>query len=445
MSEGLLIPLPRDWKRRIQCALLCCVGLERLALAEVRAGFEQALDPRARLLAELDALREAHAVQAEELRICRARLQCLPPQERPHYPPAERLAILLLRARAGWNAAETARRFLVTPATIASWMKRLDERGSDALVKPNVPVNRFSDAVALLVQQLHQVAPGFGRRKLAQVLARAGVSLAASTARRLLQRRLPEAPAPPPAPREKTRSALERDERVVTAQRPHHVWHVDMTVVGIGAPGFGFWAPWWPLSLVLRWALSWHLAIVLDHFSRSFLAFAVFRKEPTAEQVCALLERAVEKVGAAPRYIITDRGAQFGAEYRAWCSRRGVRPRYGAVGNKGSIALVERFILSLKSEFLWKVFVPASHERMLKLICSYQAWYNGERPHSSLAGLMPAEVLAGGVPVRVGVVAPRGVLARGDPMKSPHNQLALNVTYMGGHPQLPIVRLRQAA
>jgi hypothetical protein len=122
-----------------------------------------------------------------------------------------------------------------------------------------------------------------------------------------------------------------------------------------------------------------------------------------------------------------------------------VRPRYGAVGKKGSIALVERFILSLKSELLWKVFVPALQERMLKLISSYQCWYNTERPHSALGGLTPSEVLAGRVPVRAGVVAPCGVLARGDPNNSPMNELALNVTYMGGQPQLPVVRVRQAA
>jgi transposase InsO family protein len=425
--------------------LLCAVGLERLALAEVRAGFEQALDPRARLVAELDALRAAHAVQAEELRICRARLRCLRPQERPHYPPAERLSILLLRARAGWNAAETARRFLVTAATIAAWMRRLDEQGHHALVKPAVPVNRFSDAVALLVQQLHQVAPGFGRRKLAEVLARAGVGLAASTARRLLERR-PQAPlAPPPNPGEKRRDTGS-NERVVTAKRPHHVWHADLTVIGIGTPGFGFWAPWWPFALVLRWAMSWHVAVLVDHFSRSFLAFALFRKEPTAQEVCALLERAVQNTGVAPRYIITDRGAQFGNDYRAWCRRHGVRPRYGAVGKKGSIALVERFILSLKSELLWKVFVPASQARMHKLIGSYQRWYNDERPpHASLGGLTPAEVLAGRLPVSKRRVASWSRRARGHPNISPHNQLELHVTYVGGNTLLPVVSIRQAA
>jgi transposase-like protein len=39
------------------------------------------------------------------------------PRHRPHYPPAERLAILELRAANGWSQ-ETARRFQVAPLTI---------------------------------------------------------------------------------------------------------------------------------------------------------------------------------------------------------------------------------------------------------------------------------------------------------------------------------------
>ena len=102
---------------------------------------------------------------------------------------------------------------------------------------------------------------------------------------------------------------------------------------------------------------------MLDHFSRALVAFAVFRKEPTAAEVCALLDRAVEKTGRAPRYIVIDRGSQFREEYLAWCNDNGVRPRFGAVGKHGSIAVIERFILSLKTEFLRRIFVPLHCKR----------------------------------------------------------------------------------
>jgi hypothetical protein len=72
----------------------------------VRAGFENSRDPGARLTARLDRALEEIALLEEELRILHVRLGCLPARERPYYPPAERFAILTLRSRRGWNAAD---------------------------------------------------------------------------------------------------------------------------------------------------------------------------------------------------------------------------------------------------------------------------------------------------------------------------------------------------
>jgi hypothetical protein len=124
MNAPLALPLPRDWQRHVKRALAVAVGLERLALLEVRAGFEHSLDPRAQLVAELDAAREQCAVLAAQCRLLRARLSRVPAPRRPQYEPCERLAILTLRSRAGWSAARTASEFLLTPKTVASWTAR---------------------------------------------------------------------------------------------------------------------------------------------------------------------------------------------------------------------------------------------------------------------------------------------------------------------------------
>jgi hypothetical protein len=86
------------------------------------------------------------------MRITDARMALIPPQRRPHYPPKERMAILELKAAHGWSLAQTAKAFLVTAETIASWMKRLDEDGPDALVQMPVPVNKFPQFVQYVVQ-----------------------------------------------------------------------------------------------------------------------------------------------------------------------------------------------------------------------------------------------------------------------------------------------------
>jgi len=87
----------------------------------------------------------------------------IPAQRRPHYLPIERLAVLELRAARGWSQAQTSERMQVTPATVASWTKRLDEEGPDSLVQMPVPVNRFPDFVAYIVRKLTVLCPAMGK------------------------------------------------------------------------------------------------------------------------------------------------------------------------------------------------------------------------------------------------------------------------------------------
>jgi transposase InsO family protein len=162
-------------------------------------------------------------------------------------------------------------------------------------------------------------------------------------------------------PQERTAAPKPPSGRVVTSRAPNHTWNIDLTVVPTSA---GFWVPWLPGSVVRRWPFCWWVAIVLDHFSRAVVAKAVFRKEPTAGQSCALLDAAVARAQRAPKYTITDHGVQFQAEYLAWCAQHGVRPRFGAIGQYGSIAVLERFMRTLKDEGLRLIVVPLRYELM---------------------------------------------------------------------------------
>ena len=81
----------------------------------------------------------------------------IPPHRRLLYPPTERMATLEVKAARQWSLEQTARAFLVTSATIASWLARVDEQGPQALVQLRVPVTRFPDFVRYLVPQLKSV------------------------------------------------------------------------------------------------------------------------------------------------------------------------------------------------------------------------------------------------------------------------------------------------
>ncbi len=135
------------------------------------------------------------------------------------------------------------------------------------------------------------------------------------------------------------------------------------------------------------------MAVVVDHASRLLVGFAVFKRRPTSRQVCAFLGRAIRKAGSKPKYIIADKGKEFFCKrFKGWCRKRGIRPRFGAIGKHGSIAIVERFIRSMKSECVRRILVPLRLDAMRREIASYATWYNEYRPHTGVGGRTPIEV-----------------------------------------------------
>src|SRR5216683_5280392 len=301
----------------------------------------------------------------EEIRIKDARLARIPTAQRPHYQPSERLAILELRALRGWSLAQTARVFQVTTATIASWCKRLDEDGPTALLRTPVPVNKFPDFVRYLVQRLQTLCPRLGKVKIAQLLARAGLHLGATTIQRLRRQ--------PPTPRPASAAEPSPSTRRVSAKYPNHVWHVDLTTVPTSA---GFWTSWLPLALPQCWPFCWWLAVVMDHYSRRALGFGVFYGQPTSENVRDLLRRVVARIGTAPRHLVTDRGKQFsGNAFKRWCCHRDIHQRFGAVGKPGSIAVIERAIRTLKEATRALTIVPLLYRAFHHEISLFIAWY----------------------------------------------------------------------
>jgi putative transposase len=398
---------------------------------------------RARLQAELDQCEHEISFLREELRIKDARMERVPAQRRPHYPPSERLAILELRAARGWSQAQTARRLLVTPLTVATWTHRLDDEGPDALVQVREPVNRFPELVTYLVHRLRVLCPRMGARRLAATFARAGLHLGTSTVRRMLK------PGPKPAPKSERPSK----QRLVTARRPNHVWHLDLTAVPtIG----GFWISWLPFAMPQRWPFCWWVAVVVDHPSRRALGTATFKREPTAREMTRWLGTVCRAAGDWPGHIVTDHGPQFTAEaFGAWCRRHGIQQRFGAIGKYGSLAVIERFIRSLKRECTRLLpAVPLARTAFAREIDHYIAWYNAVRPHSRFGARTPDEIYFGSFPAcwkprfetrarwpRRSPCAMPHALVRGRPGAA----LALIVEHRGGRRHLPIVSLKRVA
>ena len=203
-----------------------------------------------------------------------------------------------------------------------------------------------------------------------------------------------------------------------------------------------------------RWPFSWWVAVAVDHAARLVVGIAVFKRRPTTAQVCAFLERAMKRCGSKPKVVITDRGAEFRAAFRSWCRSHDIRPRYGAVGEHGSIAIVERFIRSMKSECTRRILVPFRLPSMRADLDCYARWYNEHRPHAGLDGRTPMEVYRG---LTAANRKPRFEPRKRWPKKArcaapnvPVDQIAgsrprLVVSRFEGRAHLPVVELRRAS
>jgi transposase InsO family protein len=431
--------LPKRWSPAVKTAILHVISLAQLAMAHTRGWAANSVNARMRLKADNDRQRQETALLREEIRIHRARMAQVPPSRRPHYPSTERMAILELKAARGWSLEQTAKVFLVTSATIASWLKRLDEQGPDALVQVPQPVNRFPDLVGHIVQRLKALCPTMGKAQIAMTLARAGLHLGATTVGRMLaQKHRPRLPTTGPAPNVKN--------RVVTAKYPNHVWHIDLTAV---PTNLGHWCSWLPFALPQRWPFSWWVAVVVDHFSRRAMGCTAFQSQPNSEAVRSFLGRTIAIAEKTPKYIVCDRGSQFDcAGFRAWCRRKGIKPpRYGAIGKHGSLAVVEHFILTMKCLLASLPLVPYRPESFQHELGAIAQWYNHHRPHTWLRGRAPEEVYCDRYPAnRKPRLEPRERWPRGSPCAGPWAlvrgkpgaKVALEVRFHHGRKHLPI-------
>ena len=183
------------------------------------------------------------------------------------------------------------------------------------------------------------------------------------------------------------------------------------------------------------------------------MGLAVFRGPPTSVQVRTFLGRLY--VRARPKYLICDKGSQFWCDgFRRWCKRKGIRPRFGAIGQRGSIAVVERFIRSVKDECARRIAVPYRRQDIRRELAIYLDWFNRHRPHEFLVGRTPDEVYRGQAAAsQAPRIEPRARWPRQAPCAAPQTPIRgkpgetvhLVVNYHGGRKHLPVISLVPAA
>lgn len=286
--------------------------------------------------------------------------------KRPRYEVRERLLILWQMEAFQIPRRKVFQYFGIARSTLYRWPHRIEDP------KPSgPPANKTPTEVATLVWEITKANLSWGRIRLANQLKLLGVFIAASTVRNILQR--PEPPNTPVSSSTGQKTPKKSEARSIPAWYPNHVWSIDTTIVR----SWGLW----PI----------HVLVAIDHFSRKVVC-VVPLEGPNAGWTIDALEEALRKHGA-PKHLISDQAPVFvGDAFAKVLEHWNIKPRFGAIGKHGSIAVTERVIKTLKYEWLTQVPIIKGFDHLMRLCIEFKDWYNAWRPHMTLAGLRPDDL-----------------------------------------------------
>ena len=163
--------------------------------------------------------------------------------------------------------------------------------------------------------------------------------------------------------------------RGVAITRPNQVWGTDIT----------------DIRLARGWA---YLVAVLDWYSRRVLSWRISNGMEAVFCV-ECLEDAL-RVHGKPEIFNSDQGSQFTSEaFTNVLKREGVTISMDGRGRAFDNIFVERLWRSVKHEDVY-LKGYANMEELMVGLAAYIAFYNGERPHQSLANRTPDEVFKTG-------------------------------------------------
>jgi putative transposase len=243
------------------------------------------------------------------------------------------------------------------------------------------PVSASELAIMRRMDELHLEFPFAGSRMLRDLLRGESVvigrELVATLMRRMGIEALYRRPgSSTPAPGHKVYPYLLRGLKI---ERPNHVWAMDITYIPM-ARGFVY------LAAVVDWfsrrVLAWRLSITLE-----------------AEFCVEAVEEALARYGK-PEIFNTDQGSQFtSADFTGLLLKNDVAISMDGRGAWRDNVFVERLWRSVKYEEVYLRAYDGVAEARVSL-GRYLDFYNGKRPHSSLAARTPDQAYFGTSPQR---------------------------------------------
>ena len=298
----------------------------------------------------------------------------------PAYNPQQRLMILDCWQRSGLPAKDFATLVGVSKHTLYAWKQRFTQQGPAGLLEQPRGAregSRLPDLTQRTILLLKQAHPDWGCERISQMLLR-GPALPASppAVARVLHEAGYELHESPTRPHPDKVRFFERAQ-------PSQLWQTDL---------FTF--------VLKRQNRRVYLVAFLDDHSRFLVSFGLHASQSTA-LVLEVLRAGIAAYGA-PEEVLTDNGAQYvtwrgESAFHKELKQRGIRQIVAAPRHPQTLGKIERFWGTLWRECLeTAVFLDLADARAR--IGHFIDWYNFQRTHSGIGGLVPADRFFGAAP-----------------------------------------------
>src|SRR5580704_7707157 len=282
---------------------------------------------------------------------------------RVRYQPSDRLwlaALSRLVSRRRWGEV-----FMVTPATLLAWHRRLVARKWDYTRQRSPGRPPTAAAIRKLVIRMATENPMWGHRRVQGELVRLGHPIAASTVWQILH-----AAGIDPVPR-----------------RTGPTWKQFLAAQAGGIIAVDFVH----VDTVLLRRL--YALIVVEHGTRR-VHLAGVTAHPDGAWATQAARNFLMDLGqraASVKFLIRDRAGQFTGNFDAVFAAEGVRILVSPPQAPRANSFAERFVGTLRREVFDRLLLVNEHH-LQRVLTEYLRHYNTARPHRSLGQLTPAQI-----------------------------------------------------
>jgi transposase InsO family protein len=299
---------------------------------------------------------------------------------RPSFTAEQRLLLLDTWQRSGLPAGDFATLVGVSAATLYKWKKLFQEHGPAGLMEQPRGArtgSRLPEVTKRTILMLKEQHPEWGCQRISDMLVRGpGLPASASAVARVLKEAGYELLEQPTRPH---RSQPTRFERA----RPNQLWQTDL---------FTF--------VLKRQNRRVYLVAFMDDHSRFIASYGLHASASTA-LVLEVLEAGISAWGP-PEEILTDNGPQYvtwrgKSRFTRHLEKRGIKQIVARPRRPQTLGKIERFWGTLWREFLeTTVFQDLADARTR--MGHFLDYYNLQRCHSGIDGLVPADRFFGAAP-----------------------------------------------